>query len=139
MFGRGDVSLARQLGLETQQVASPAQLMKAFAGAFRRIVQAPYAIDNEVAAAPSFDIKPDVREAWIVVYGDDSLRGASLTGPQGTIQAGFARPFRGTGISRMPAVDRPSSISGPRLRTKWIFEERDRMIELGNRMSSPSR
>jgi hypothetical protein len=110
VFGRGDISLARALGLEARQVASPAQLMKAFAGAFRRIVQAPYAIDNEVKVAPTFDMKPDVREAWIVVYGDDSLGEVSLSGPHGTVKADYARDSHpGAGAYRVAYLERPAA------------------------------
>jgi hypothetical protein len=110
VFGRGDISLARELGLESRQVSSPAQLMKAFAGAFRRIVEAPYEIDNEIKAAPSFDMKPDVREAWIVVYGDDSLGEVSLAGPQGTVKADYARDMRpGAGAYRVAYLERPAA------------------------------
>lgn len=110
VFGLGDVTLAHQLGLETRQVSNPRQLMKAFAGVFRRIVQAPYAIDNEIAAAPSFEMKPDVREAWIVVYGNDSLHGATLMGPQGTVNADFAGDSQpGAGAYRVAYLKRPAA------------------------------
>ncbi|HEX4963436.1 MAG TPA: choice-of-anchor X domain-containing protein [Thermoanaerobaculia bacterium] len=110
VFGRGDVTLARESGLEARQVSSPAQLMKAFAGAFRRIVQAPYEIDNEVAVAPSFDMRPDVREAWIVVYGNDSLGEVSLSGPQGTVKADYARDAHpGAGAYRVAYLERPAA------------------------------
>jgi hypothetical protein len=108
VFGRGDTTLAREMGLEARQVASPAQLMKAFAGVFRRIVQAPYEIDNEVAVAPSFDIKPDVREAWVVVYGDNSLGDVSIAGPQGTVKADYAQDSHpGAGAYRVAYLERP--------------------------------
>lgn len=110
VFGRGDPSLAREAGLEVRQTASPAQLMKAFAGAFRRIVQAPYEIDSEVAVAPAFEMKPDVREAWIVVYGDDSLGDVSLTGPQGLVRADYARDSQpGAGAYRVAYLENPTA------------------------------
>lgn len=73
VFGRGDDSLAKSAGLAPRRVSNPAEIMKAFAGAFRRIVQAPYEIDNLVAAQPDFEMKNNVEEAWIVVYGDQTL------------------------------------------------------------------
>jgi len=108
VLGRGDLRLAREAGLDAQQVASPVQLMKAFAGAFRRIVQAPYEIDNEVASAPSFEMQPDVREAWIVVYGNDSLGEVSIAGPQGTVRADAAKDSQpGAGAYKVAYLERP--------------------------------
>jgi hypothetical protein len=116
VFGRGDVRIARDSGLEVRQAASPAQLMKAFAGIFRRIVQAPYRIDSEVAADPAFEMKANVQEAWVVVYGDDSLRQASLTGPRGTVAADYARDsFPGAGAYRVAYLERP--VAG-----RWMVE-----------------
>lgn len=110
VFGRGDPSLARAAGLEVRQAASPAQLMQAFAGAFRRIVQAPYEIDNEVAVEPRFEMKPDVREAWIVVYGDDTLSGVALAGPRGAVGADYARDSQpGAGAYRVAYLERPAA------------------------------
>jgi hypothetical protein len=108
VFGRGDTKLARDSGLEPRQVSNPGQLMKAFAGAFRRVVGAPYEIDNEVAAAPSFEMKSDVREAWVVVYGDDSLSEVLLSGPQGTVRADYAHDVQpGAGAYRVAYLERP--------------------------------
>lgn len=110
VFGDGEVGLAQQAGLTARQVSSPAQLMKAFAGAFRRIVQAPYEIDHEVAAVPGFEMKADVREAWIVVYGDDSLGEVTLSGPQGTVRADYARDSQpGAGAYRVAYLERPAA------------------------------
>ncbi|HKI06081.1 MAG TPA: choice-of-anchor X domain-containing protein [Thermoanaerobaculia bacterium] len=107
VFG-SDLSLVRQAGLEARQVSNPAQIMKAFAGAFRRVVQAPYEIDNEVAAAPSFEMQPDVREAWIVVYGDESLGEVSLSSPRGVVRADYARDSQpGAGAYRVAYLERP--------------------------------
>lgn len=110
VFGEGDLRLVRQAGLEARQVSSPAQIMQAFAGAFRRIVQAPYEIDNEVAAAPTFEMKADVREAWIVVYGDESLGEVTLSGPQGTVRADYAKDSQpGAGAYRVAYLERPAA------------------------------
>lgn len=86
IFGRGDPRLAREAGLEVRQTSSPAELMRAFAGAFRRIVQAPYQIDNLVSAEPRFEMKPNVEEAWVVVYGDPTLGEVTLETPDGRRQ-----------------------------------------------------
>ena len=83
VFGKGDPRLAQDAGLVVRQVEGPRQLMKAFAGAFRRIVHAPFEIDNLVAAQPRFEMKANVEEAWVVVYDDQDLDGVALTSPSG--------------------------------------------------------
>jgi hypothetical protein len=110
VFGHGDVSLARDAGLAVRQASGPAQLVKAFAGAFRRIVQAPYEIDSEVAASFAFEMKPNVQEAWVVIYGDDSLRAASIRGARGAVEADYAHDsFPGAGAYRVAYLERPAS------------------------------
>lgn len=109
VFGRGDPTQPRQAGLDVYRVSSPAEMMRAFAGAFRRIVQAPYEIDNEVSAEPRFEIKPRVDEAWVVVYGDDTLSGAGLTGPRGAVPVDYAADaWRGAGAYRVAHLERPA-------------------------------
>ncbi len=90
VFGKGDPQLARDADLDPHQISTPAEIMKAFAGAFRRIVQAPYEIDNLVAQSPSFEMKPNVDEAWVVVYGDDSLGDVAIEGPDRDVRATYA-------------------------------------------------
>jgi hypothetical protein len=87
LFGQGDPALARQAGVEVRQAATPRALMAAFTDVFRGVVDAPFGIDAQVAEAPSFEIEPNVDEAWVVVYGDASLRSAILDGPDGPIAA----------------------------------------------------
>nr|QEO74109.1 hypothetical protein [uncultured bacterium] len=109
VFGQGDTSLARGAGLDVEQVSSPAGIMKAFAGAFRRIVQAPYKIDNQVSIQPVFDVKPAVDEAWVVVYGDDSLGEVHLVGPGGRVEADHAADrWLGAGAYRVAYLQRPA-------------------------------
>ncbi|HEX6158577.1 MAG TPA: vWA domain-containing protein, partial [Thermoanaerobaculia bacterium] len=108
VFGRGDTKLASAAGLTPQSVSTPGEIMKAFAGAFRRIVRAPYEIDNLVSVQPAFDMKAHVDEAWIVVYGDDSLGDVSIDGPQGTIAANHgADRWPGAGAYRVAYMERP--------------------------------
>ncbi|MCG8460907.1 MAG: hypothetical protein MI919_31875, partial [Holophagales bacterium] len=83
VFGRGETALAEQAGLEARRAAGPAELMKAFAGAFRRIVEAPYEIDAPIAERPTFPVQPAVEEAWVVVYGGDGLGEVYLEMPDG--------------------------------------------------------
>jgi hypothetical protein len=110
VFGRGDTQLAASANLSPRRVSTPAEIMKAFAGAFRRIVQAPYEIDNEVSIQPSFDMKPNVEEAWIVVYGDDTLGDVSIRGPQNTVAANYAADrWPGAGAYKVAYLERPAS------------------------------
>ncbi|MEE8525019.1 MAG: hypothetical protein V3T72_13875, partial [Thermoanaerobaculia bacterium] len=110
VFGRGDTRLARGAGLDVRQVSNPADIMKAFAGSFRRIVQAPYEIDNLVASQPNFEMKKNVDEAWIVVYGDATLGEVELEGPAGTVRAGHAADRWPTaGAYRVAYLKRPAA------------------------------
>lgn len=83
VLGKGDIALAQSMGLDVRRASTPAELMKAFAGVFRGIVQAPYEWDRALTNEPSFEMNAHVDEAWVVVYGDASLSGAWLTDPSG--------------------------------------------------------
>ncbi len=108
VFGRGETRLAREAGIKVEQVGSPAEIMRAFAGAFRRMVRAPFEIDHLVSEAPGFEIKPHVDEAWIVVYGDDTLEDASLEGPASRQETRFAADrLAGAGAYRVAYLRRP--------------------------------
>jgi hypothetical protein len=108
VFGRGDPTLGRQAGLDVRLASSPGELMKAFAGAFRRIVQAPYEVDNVVAAEPRFEVKRSVDEAWVVVYGDDTLGTVQLLGPAGKVPASYATDrWAGAGAYKVAHLTRP--------------------------------
>ncbi len=87
VFGAGDPTIPERNGLAVEQVSTPAELMRAFAQAFRGILGAPYRIDNVLAASPEFRMREQVDEAWIVVYGDRTLSAATLDGPQGEVPA----------------------------------------------------
>lgn len=108
VFGQGDTALARGAGLQVEQVSSPAGIMKAFANAFRRIVQAPYKVDNQVSIQPVFDMKAAVDEAWVVVYGDESLAEVYLDGPGGRVEADHAADrWSGAGAYRVAYLRKP--------------------------------
>ncbi len=110
VFGRGDQRLATQAQLSPRRVSSPAEMMKAFAGVFRRIVGAPYELDGLVSGEPTFEMKPQIDEVWIVVYGDDSLSEASVDGPAGTLRADYASDrHAGAGAYRVVHVTRPAA------------------------------
>jgi hypothetical protein len=110
VFGRGDDALPRHLGLPTHKVKTPGELMQAFAGVFRRVVQAPYEVDALLTVAPAFEMKPGVDEAWIVVYGDDTLSGAEVEGPGGRVAADYAADrWPGAGAYRVAYLQRPAA------------------------------
>lgn len=110
VFGRGDTSLATASGLTPRRVSTPGEIMQAFAGAFRRVVQAPYEVDALVSAQPHFEMQPNVDEAWIVVYGDHSLGGAELRGPSGTFAATYAADrWPSAGAYRVAYLQRPQA------------------------------
>ncbi|MFL6244786.1 MAG: hypothetical protein ACJ74H_02085 [Thermoanaerobaculia bacterium] len=110
VFGSGDTALATAAGLEPRRVSTPAEIMKAFAGAFRRIVQAPYEIDNLVASEPSFEMKRSVEEAWIVVYGDETLGDVTVEGPGQTVRGDYASDkWPGAGAYKVAYIQRPAA------------------------------
>jgi hypothetical protein len=109
VFGRGDPAIPRRLGLSVDQVSSPAQMMRTFAQVFRAMVGAPYRIDNLVSANPDFDVRPDVEEMWVVVYGDDGLGEVHISGPDGNIAADYAADRQpGAGAYRVAKVQEPT-------------------------------
>jgi hypothetical protein len=108
VFGKGTTTVAHRLGLEARQVRNPGELMRAFAGAFRRVVDAPYELDSLVSANPTFIMKPNVDEAWVVVYGDDTLGDVSIDSPGGARNADYAQDrFQGAGAYRVLYVQKP--------------------------------
>ncbi len=102
VFGRGQTILADRAGLDSRRTSGPADLMRAFAGAFRRIVKAPYEIDARIAARKSFVMQPAVDEAWVVVYGDDTLGEVTLIDSTGRRRPAdyAARRFKARGQER---------------------------------------
>ena len=110
VFGLGDIELATAAGLTPRRASTPAEIMKAFASAFRRIVHAPYEIDNLVSVQPSFEMKPNVDEAWIVVYGDDSLGDVTIDGPGQSVKADYAADrWSGAGAYKVTYLARPAA------------------------------
>lgn len=94
VFHGGNDAQLKEIGLKDSEIdkvdGSPRSIIKAFAQAFRRVVQAPYRVDKDLANDPTFDMKPRVEEAWVVVYGDDTLGAVQLFGPGVTKTADFA-------------------------------------------------
>jgi hypothetical protein len=110
IFGNGDPRIPEEIGLNVRKTSNPAELMKAFAGAFRHIIKAPYEIDNLVSVDPFFNIKPNVEEAWIVVYGDNTLGNVELDGPTGKINADYAADYLNTaGAYKVAYLQQPQA------------------------------
>ena len=111
VFGSGETRLVESLALEVRKVSSPADLMAAFADAFRTVVQAPYRLGGTVAVQPRFEIRRNVDEAWIVVYGDDSLSAAGLTAPGDRLVETdhAAGSWPGAGAYRVAYLRRPEA------------------------------
>jgi hypothetical protein len=111
IFGRGDPSIPRELGLSPVQVGSPQELMGAFAQVFRQIMRAPYRIDHRVDAQPRFEVRPNVETLWVVVYGDPSLEQVQLRDADGGVHpADFAADrLVGAGAYRVARIDDPAA------------------------------
>lgn len=110
VFGKGTTELAERMGLPARKTTTPRELMQTFAAAFRRVVRAPYEVDAEVASQPTFKMMRNVSESWIVIYGDESLKSASLTGPSGKIEAKDAEDAQsGAGAYRVAFIQNPEA------------------------------
>src|SRR3990172_7221747 len=90
VFGKGDTRLAKEAGIDVRKTSNPAELMETFAAVFRRIVGAPYGIDNSVSEKPQFQMMQHIEKAWIVVYGDNTLDEVELDGPGMSVKADYA-------------------------------------------------
>jgi hypothetical protein len=110
IFGKGKTDQVARLGLRPYQVRSRGEMMKAFARAFRRIVQAPYDVDHLVATDPAFEVKPRVDEIWVVVYGDDTLTDATIETPAGVRKTDYAQDrWKGAGAYRVYYSQKPEA------------------------------
>jgi hypothetical protein len=91
IFKSGKTERVQQAGIRPNLVdGTPSDLMRAFADIFRQIMNAPYGVDGVVASKPDFEIKPRMEDAWVVIYGDETLSSASMTGGGQTVQADYA-------------------------------------------------
>ena len=91
IFKTGNTDKVKQVGIQPVSVdGSPSELMKAFADAFRYIVQAPFRADGVVAKNPTFKLMPHMEDVWVVTYGDESLSAANVTHDGKTVQADYA-------------------------------------------------
>jgi hypothetical protein len=109
VFGQGTTELQKKLGLSSLPVRNAGELMKAFAGVFRHLVNAPYEQDSLISANPSFEMKPRVDDAWVVVYGDDTLGEVTIDSPRGPLRADYAQDRRPkAGAYRVLYVQNPT-------------------------------
>lgn len=109
VFGDGRVPLAQGLGLAPKHVHNAEELIKAITDTFREIVQAPYEVDYIVSQHPSFEMKADVDEAWVVVSGDDSLGEVTIETPNGPRAANYSQErVEGAGAYRVFHVEGPT-------------------------------
>jgi hypothetical protein len=110
IFNTGKTEQVKQVGIEPSLVnGSPNELMKAFADAFRYIVQAPFRADGVVAKNPTFSIKPNMEDVWVVTYGDESLSAASVTGNGKTVQADYASDHYNGSAYRVAYMKNPAA------------------------------
>ena len=109
VFGAGDTRLAKQAGLPSRQIHSPAELMKAIADIFRKVVHAPYDVSSVLTSSPNFEMLPHIKEAWVIVYGDETLSGATLQQPNGkSVNTSFAQDsWAGAGAYRVAYIENP--------------------------------
>lgn len=98
VFKTGSTEMIDKVGLKASLVdSSPRSIMSAFADAFRAIVEAPFRADGTVAGNPDFVIKPHMEDVWVVVYGNESLASANVSGNGQTAQADYASDqYRGS-------------------------------------------
>jgi len=109
VFRQGDETIPRRLGLPVDRINSPADLMRSFAQVFRHLVRAPYRVDDLLAKAPDLDVRPDVEELWVVVYGDDTLGEVVMTGPGGEARGDYAADrWPGAGAYRVIHMTSPT-------------------------------
>jgi hypothetical protein len=108
VFKSGKTERVEQAGIKPNLVdGTPSDLMRAFADVFRQIVQAPYAEDGVVASKPEFTIKPRMEDAWIVIYGDESLSSASVSTGGQTVQADYASDHYNGAAYRVAYIKNP--------------------------------
>lgn len=108
IFKSGETKQVSEVGIRPSLVdGSPGSLMKAFADAFRRIAGAPYRVDGSVSANPKFAIKPHMEDVWVVVYGDESLLSASVSGGGKTEQASYASDHHNGAAYRVALLKNP--------------------------------
>jgi hypothetical protein len=109
IFKAGNSDKVKQVGIEPFTVdGSPSDLMKAFADAFRYIVQAPFRADGVVAKDPKFTIKPHMEDVWVVTYGDESLSAASVTHDGKAVPADYAADHYNGSAYRVAHMKNPA-------------------------------
>ena len=110
VFGQGETAYAEANHIPTRRAAGPAKLVEAFTDAFRQVVQAPYKIYAPVATQPKFEVKQHIDEAWVIVYGDQTLGDVSVDTPGGNVAANYAHEVWPTaGAYSVAHFDKPAA------------------------------
>jgi hypothetical protein len=107
VFGKGSTRFAEKNLIPVHRASSPAELVAAFTDDFRQIVQAPF---KNAASAPSrpFEMKRQIAEAWVVVYGDRTLGDVQIDTPGGIVAADYAQDmFPSAGGYKVAHFSRP--------------------------------
>lgn len=61
--------------------------MCAFADTLYDVLEAQHRLGVELATEPAFKMLPLIREAWVIVWGDDTLESVDLVAPDGRLVA----------------------------------------------------
>ncbi len=110
VFKSGQTKRVEEAGIKPNLVdGTPSDLMKAFADVFRQLVNAPYDVDGVVASQPNFIIKPRMEDAWVVIYGDESLSSASVSMGGQTVQADYASDHYNGAAYRVAYIKNPAA------------------------------
>ena len=109
VFGKGNTDFASKHKIPVHRASGAAELVAAFTDDFRQIVRAPFKNPANSPAQP-FEMKRQIDEAWIVVYGDRTLGGVSIQTPSGTVAADYAQDmFPSAGAYKVAHFVRPAA------------------------------
>jgi hypothetical protein len=82
LFGAdAKTELVGKAGLTPKRIQTSEELIPAFAEVFKQLVGAAHMVYAPVQQQPTFDMRAGVDEAWVIVYGDTSLKSGLVTGP----------------------------------------------------------
>ncbi len=107
VFGRGKTAFAEQHHIPVHRASSPAELVTAFTSDFRHIVRAPYENPGSSPEQP-FEMKRQIDEAWVIVYGDRTLGSVAVDGPSGSTASEREDMFPSAGAYKVVHLLRPA-------------------------------
>lgn len=110
IFGSGSTDVSKEAGIDYSIATTPLELMTIFADLLRQIVGAPIDNSGQLQDRASFNIPAEIKQAWVVVYGDTSLSSVELRSPTGhIIAADFASDIQNpAGAYRVAHVKSPT-------------------------------